>query len=262
MIDAMEQFEDSIKREFPDTAMPGDIERMLDVLHKLKVQECDGIAFSNVSKMPALIVILLQVCLRRTIELAEAAIREMNRRNLATSALMARGTLETSCMLWDTMREIERVEQRSNPAEIEKVLETLRRSLLGGKAEDLRIDKSIESRNVITIIKNLTKELDAPLWGFFEKLSEFAHPNYHGLLLTYTEAGGDGGIKQFCDRRPSAERILISTALGAVATSCRIIIKCYEMAVANLEGVTTLAERAIFESKRWPADVEFPIKRS
>lgn len=258
----MEQFDDSIKLEFPDTDMPREIERMLGVLHKLKVSECDGIALSNVSKMPAQIIILLQVCLRRTIELTEAAIREINRHNLATSALLARGAFETTCMLWDTMREIDRVEKAGKTAQMDTLVKRLEQSLLGGKAEELRIDKSIESLNVITIIKRLSKELDAPLWGFFERLSEFAHPNYHGLFATYTEPGATGGIKQFCDARSSAKRALISTALGALATSCRVVIKCYEMTATNIVGITTLAERTLFEANKWPSDVAYPVKRS
>src|SRR5205823_6428751 len=105
----MERFEESIKAEFPEHNTPADIETGLDTMHRLKVSVCDGIGLSPVSKVPAQVMIFTQVALRRTVELAEAAIREINRRNLVTSALLARGTLETSCLMWDVMFKVEEV---------------------------------------------------------------------------------------------------------------------------------------------------------
>ena len=57
-------------------------------------------------------------------------------------------------------------------------------------AKDFRLSEEIEARNVITIIERLTKKLDLPLMCYFERLSEFAHPNYHGMMATYTVEGG------------------------------------------------------------------------
>src|SRR5260370_42681548 len=89
----MERFDESIKAASPEHNRPSGIEAGLDTLIRLKVPECDGYALSPVSTMPATVCLLLQSGLRRTIELTEAAIREINRRNLVTSALLARGTL-------------------------------------------------------------------------------------------------------------------------------------------------------------------------
>jgi hypothetical protein len=88
----VERFTDDIKAEFSERNTPGDIEAGLDLLHKLKIDECDGIGLSPVSKVPARVVILTQVGLRRTIELVEAGIREINRRNLVATALLGQET--------------------------------------------------------------------------------------------------------------------------------------------------------------------------
>jgi hypothetical protein len=195
----MALFDESIKREFPEHNGPEDIETALDAMRELKRPECDAIALSPVSKAPAQVIILLQAGLRRTIELTEAAIREINLRNLVSTALLSRGTLETASLLWDVMNAIEEVVASGDRAEVKRLLETLSKSLLGGKANEVMIDETIEARNVITIIQRLSKKFDVPLFGFFEKLSEYAHPNYHGMMATYTEAGAEGGIKAFCD---------------------------------------------------------------
>lgn len=258
----MAGFDDSIKREFPEHNGPEDIETALDAMRELKRPECDGIALSAVSKAPAQVIILLQVGLRRTIELAEAAIREINLRNLVSTALLSRGTLETACLLWDVMNAIEEVVASGDRAEVKRLLETLSKSLLGGKAKEVMIDETIEARNVITIIQRLSKKFDVPLFGFFERLSEYAHPNYHGMMATYTEVGAEGGIKAFCDGRASSERALLITAIGTVATSCSIIIESFKIAAARLESLAALAERAVFEAGTWPKEIEYPVPRT
>jgi hypothetical protein len=258
----MEHFDESIKTGFAERNAPSDIEAALDVLQRLKTAECDGLALSPVSKIPAQVFILLQVGLRRTIELTEAAIREINRRNLVTTALLSRGTLETSCLLWDVMRQIESVVQTGDTANITELLGILAKSLLGGKAKDVMIDDSIVARNVVTVIERLSKKLSVPLDGFYARLSEFAHPNYHGMMATYTVAGDrDTAIKVFCDRRASSERALIVTAIGVVATSCSIVVESFKIAAAEMEALAVLAERDIYESGRWPTDEPYPVNR-
>ena len=146
--------------------------------------------------------------------------------------------------------------------EVKRLLETLSKSLLGGKAKEVMIDEAIEARNVITIIQRLSKKFDVPLFGFFERLSEYAHPNYHGMMATYTEAGAEGGIKAFCDGRTSSKRALLITAIGTVATSCSIIIESFKIAAARLESLAALAERAVLEAGTWPKEIEYPVRRS
>jgi hypothetical protein len=180
----MALFDESIRRQFPEHNGPEDIETALDAMRKLKLLECDGIALSPVSTAPAKVIILLQGGLRRTIELTEATIREINLRNLVSSALLSRGTLETACLLWDVMNVIEEVVASGDRAEVQRLLEeTLSKSLFGGKAKEVMLDEAVEARNVITIIQRLSKKFHVPLFGFFERLSEYAHPNYHGMMI-------------------------------------------------------------------------------
>lgn len=256
----MERFDESIKVEFPEHNTPADIETGLDTMHRLTVSVCDGIGLSPLSKVPAQMMIFTQVALRRTVELAEAAVREINRRNLVTSALLARGTLETSCLLWDVMFKAEEVANSGDTKRLAEFHALMSKSLFGGKAKDFRLSEEIEARNVITIVERLTKKLDAPLMGYFERLSEFAHPNYHGMMATYTVEGGDPR-KEFCDGRPGTQRPLILTALGTLATSISIVLRSFEMVAKDLEKLAILAEREIHESGGWPAAEPYPVQR-
>ncbi len=141
--------------------------------------------------------------------------------------------------------------------------ELMSKSLFGGKAKEktIRILNDVESRNVITIIERLSKKLDVPLLGFFERLSEFAHPNYHGMMATYTVEGAEGGFKQFCDRRKGTERMLLLTALGTIATSSSIVVRAFEMLAKDLKGLALLAEREIYERGAWLKDEQYPVRR-
>ena len=262
MIAGMERFDEHIKTDFPEHDTPADIEAALLVMHGLKMPECDGIGLSPVSKVPAQMMILTQVALRRSIELAETAIREINRRNLVTSALLSRGTMETSCLLWDVMFKVEEIVKSNDIARMKDFHELMSKSLFGGKAKDVRILEDVEARNVITIIERLTKKLNVPLMGYFEKLSEFAHPNYHGMMATYTVEGADGGFKAFCDRRTTSEGPLLLTALGTLSTSCHIVVRCFEMVAKDLQGLAELAEREVYEGGTWPGDEPYPVKRN
>jgi hypothetical protein len=258
----MERFDASIKAEFTDHNTPSDIEAALDTLLRLKMSECDGYALSPVSTTPATVCLLLQSGLRRTIELTEGAIREINRRNLVTSALLARGALETSCLLWDVMMQVTNVADEGDPKALKGLIDLLNKSLFGGRAKDVMIDEAIQARNVLTIIDRLSKKLEIPLDGFYARLSEYAHPNYHGMMATYTEAGFEDTVKKFCDRRRSCEQALISTALGTIATSCSIVIESFKMLAAQLEPLALLSELEIYEKGEWPADTEYPVRRA
>ena len=258
----MVRFDDIIETEFSEFNTPSDIEAALDTMHRFKTGECDGIGLSPVSKLPAQMLILVQVGLRRAIELAEAAVRGINRKNLVTTALLSRGTLETSCLLWDVMRKVEKIVQSNDTAQLKERHALMSRSLFGGKAKDVRISEDIEARNVIMIIEGLSKKLNVPLMGGFERLSEFAHPNYHGMMATYTDEGAEGGLKTFCDRRTGTVRPLMLTALGTLATSCNIIVDTFETFAARIEGLAVLAEREIYEGGTWPAGEPYPVIRN
>ena len=89
--------------------------------------------------------------------------------------------------------------------------------------------------------------------GSFERLSVFAHPNYHRMMATYTSDGFEAGFKKFCEQRTTTERALIVNALGTIAGSCSIVVRSFEMLAANLEPLAILAEREIYEKGDWPA---------
>jgi hypothetical protein len=84
----MEQFSADLKEHHSEGDDLTRIEDTLQGLISSRVNESDGFALSPVSRFPAKIAILMQVGLRRTIELTEAAIREANRVSLVSTSVL------------------------------------------------------------------------------------------------------------------------------------------------------------------------------
>jgi hypothetical protein len=121
---------------------------------------------------------------------------------------------------------------------------------------------SAESQRNTDSLKRSTRKLNAPFEDIYAALSEYAHPNYHGMMGTYTEFGAEGGIKAFTERRRGGQRAILLTAVGALATSGDVALESFRLAAKHLETLTMLSEKKFFEEGKWPADVKYPVKRN
>ena len=257
----MEWFSHDFKKIHAASGIPAQIEARLTELIDLKVPSCDGIGLSPASKLPAKVFILMQVGLRRTIELAEAAMREMAKEDVSSTCVLVRAALETACLLWEVMRQVETAVKKGDIAGVEELNRSISSALLGGKSKKWALSDEIMARNVLTIIQKLTKQLDVPLVGFYEGLSEYAHPNYHGMMATYTVVGHEGGITKFTSHREGRTKASMTLALGALATSLDVVEHALTMRGALSNRFSTLVEKKIHEGGTWPGDVEYPVQR-
>ena len=85
----MESFTDALKGKFADNDLNG-IEDLLRTLNGCKIDHTDVRDLSPVAELPFKIHDLLHIGLRRVIEIAEAAVRELNRENVSTSFILIR----------------------------------------------------------------------------------------------------------------------------------------------------------------------------
>ena len=242
-----------------------DITRVEETLAKLQgwlVTSIDGRALSPVSKLPAKLFDLLQVGLRRTIELAEAAVREMNGGNVVVSYVLVRATFETACLMLDASRLAKKTVAKNDIALLNDVDKFLMDVLVGFKSKGWGFSEEYIARNVLTIIQRLSKELDIELMWYYEGLCEYAHPNYFGMLGTYQTPPPPGEfVVQFGS--PSEERLQISMkmVIGALAMGLEMM----ALALTNQDEVmpafVDLCERDIHQGGTWPKGLEYPIKR-
>ena len=237
------------------------VEERLKELIDLKVPICDGIGLSPVSPLPAKVFILMQVGLRRTIELTEASMREIIRQNVSSTCVLVRAALETACLLWEVMRQVESAVNKGDKTDVKELDRLISSTLLGGKSKKWALSEKMVARNVLTIIQKLTKKLDVPLMDFYEGLSEHAHPNYHGMMATYTVVGHEGGITKFTSNREGRTEASMTLALGALATSLHIVEHALTMQAELSNRFSTLVEKKIHEGGTWPPNIEYPVQR-
>ena len=94
----MERFSGAIRSAYEEHECPPDIHEALGRLIERKVPEIDGYLLSPVSSLPSKVADVLQLGTRRTIDLTESSIREINREQVISSCLLVRGVLETACL--------------------------------------------------------------------------------------------------------------------------------------------------------------------
>ena len=155
------------------------IDIALGELAARKVPEIDGYLLSPVSSLPSKIADLLQLGTRRTIDLAESAIREINLQQVNSSCLLARAVLETCCLMLYLSEQIRQTVQEPNKADLDKLNEFASNMLMGSgpKAKTFYFKEGYVVTNILTIIEKLDTKLETPFIGFYEGLSEHAHPN-------------------------------------------------------------------------------------
>ena len=256
----MERFSVAIQNAYEEHESPPCIHEALGRLIERKVPEIAGHLLSPVSSLPSKVADVLQLGTRRTIDLTESSIREINREQVISSCLLVRGVLETACLMWDLTRRVTKdVRAGSDLTDLNtKVTNTLLGS--GKKAKTFKFFENHVAQNILTIIQRLDKELDAPFGGFYEGLSEHAHPNAHGMVFVYAEAH-KAGVTTFTDKNGSYVKVSLRLALGALASSLDLV----EKALTEWEDVKLdlilLAEKHLHKKGSWPADVPYPIPR-
>ena len=217
----MERFSKAIQSAYEENECPP-IEEALGRLIERKVPEIDGYLLSPVSILPSKVADVLQLGTRRTIDLTESSIREINREQVISSCLLVRGVIETACLMWNLTRQVTKaVRAGSDLTDLNTKAEN---TLLGSgpKAKTFKFFENHVVQNILTIIQRLDKELDAPYAGFYEGLSERAHPNALGMVLVYAETH-KARVTTFTDKKGSRVKGPLSLSLSALTSSLRSI---------------------------------------
>ena len=257
----MEWFARALKRKFNNKDFER-VEGTLATLIRLKERTTDVRTLSPVAKMPFKVHDLLQIGLRRNIELTEAAVRELNRQNVTTSMVLARAVFETGSLLFDSANRVVEVTATEKTQALDELDKFLMDVLLGFKSKDWASSEEFVARNVLTIIQRIGKQLGIDMMWYYEGLSEHAHPNYLGMMATYRLAAEAGNpIVRYADSPNESRDASIKIAIGGLA----IGVEMTQFALERHRGVAhqfaELAERAIYEGGTWPPDLGYPVKR-
>ncbi len=156
------------------------IEQRLQSLESFRQARIEAMAVSRVSKLPYKALIYREALLWRITELGRSSFESFKSGRLASAILLARAVIETSSALWYLWTKLDAATKAAAVGELD---ELLMRLVMGSK-----IDRDIlpEAVNVL----NFLDQIDKQVKGFrlqYERLCEFAHPNWAGTTLFYSK---------------------------------------------------------------------------
>lgn len=255
----MESFARALKCKFEDQGLDT-IENALRQLIAKKEKVTDIRTLSPVAKMPFKIHDLLQIGLRRGLELSEASVRELNRQNVSTSLVLIRAVFETSCLLFDSVNRV--VDTTTNGdlkllGELDKFLMDV---LVGFKSKRWGDCEEFQARNVLTLIERLTKRLGLDLMYYYEGLSEHAHPNYLGMMAVYRMSPEEGSsIVRYADSPNRSRDSSLIIGIGGLAIALDMIKLALDHHADVAANFARMCERAIYDAGGWP--VGAPLRK-
>jgi hypothetical protein len=212
--------------------------------------------------MPFKIHDLLQIGLRRTLELAEASIRELNRQNVSTSMVLVRAVFETTCLMFDAANRVVAVMETDDVKQLDELDKFLMDVLVGFKSKEWGYSEELAARNVLTIIQRIGKQLGIDLMWYYEGLSEHAHPNYLGMMAVYRQTAEDGNPSvRYADAPNEGRDASIRIAIGGLAMGLEMMKMALERLAAVVGKFASLYERGSYEGGTWPKELAYPIKR-
>lgn len=129
------------------------------------------------SKLPFKATSIRELLIHRMSDLASAATRQLSDGFVVPGALLTRASVETVAVLYCLNRAIE---QFLESQDMDRINSFLMSSLVGARWDD----HPVQSINILTLIDKVTKELPA-FRSSYDSLSEYAHPNWAGLLGSY-----------------------------------------------------------------------------
>ncbi|NQT84228.1 hypothetical protein HQ563_14465 [bacterium] len=214
---------------------------------------------SPVTKVPLEAQALLQVGLRRNMELTASFVESFNAELFAPLFLTGRAVLETACLLWEFWARTDRIVKEQDKAALDDFEDRITKALLGVKSPACGGDpENYPAPNVLTIIDRLNKREFPRLRWFYDTLSEFAHPNYFGMHAAYGRVDDSAQEIRYVDRPFGKDVKLLAMAIDAIAAGLLMTVSAVEKYEKDLLPFTRLCEEAIHDGGTWPSDVPYP----
>jgi hypothetical protein len=171
---------------------PQHFETLWSVLEVLRMSRLDEFSAEHWRHVPGLLWkmgVTYQCLVRRTVETADGVRLGRDTGNMITATTMARSLIETASLTFDLT---EGIKKAVASRDLRAVDELVNQRLLGTRDESLLAKGAgVAAANVLTLIDKLDKfdrRLHKNRPGLvgarkrYDILSEYAHPNFHGVL--------------------------------------------------------------------------------
>ena len=145
---------------------------------------------SRLKNMPSLIlyqvVYLRDTLAHRIRDLSEKAVPLFESSQLMPAFLVTRALLETVSLLYELHRKVASAIDRK---EVKQLDEWLERASLGRR----NVDTEITAPNILSALDSMNAEY-AGVREMYDQLSEFCHPNFAGVLASYSRLNDTGNM--------------------------------------------------------------------
>lgn len=163
------------------------------------------------SKLPFKALSLRELLIHRVSDLASPAVDLFEQGRLIPAVLLTRGVIETVAVAFSLHKALERFAGSHDVAAFD---DFLMQSLMGGRLQD----SSHRAINIVTLVQHVEKSIP----GFessYNSLSEFAHPNWAGMLGAFGEIDRESfELRLGPNQRTSAFSTGVNALGGALLT--------------------------------------------
>jgi hypothetical protein len=190
------------------------------------------------SKAPYLLLAAREALIWRTEELARCACDMLERDDLAAGILLTRAVTESAAFVC-RLKELLETRNRYSPDELHQKFQQM---LLGEKNSGLP-----EAVNILTLIDRMDKQIPG-VRKEYDGLSEFAHPNWSGVLGLFGQHNDRLTFIQFgrgAAERSTAKEIacdLLASSLAVFDYAYNVISATFPQYLAELEPLLSPAE--------------------
>lgn len=236
------------------------LEGQLANLEARKIRELDGFLVSPASMLPAAVLDLVQCGLRRTLVLVDVSIREINEMRPITACVLVRAAFETACLINDLAVKTMKLAESKDTGALPEFELHVKRAAGGGGSEEFKVSE-FDALRIGKVIDRVSSELGGIPKRNYNLLSEFAHPNYPGMLAAFKTVGKKECITTFTECEGEMGHRIVGIAAGSLFATSEILELAFKALLPSLKEFVMLRERWNHERGRWPTDLPFPISR-
>ena len=135
------------------------------------------------SQIPFRVVCLRDILIHRVTHLADQAIEIHAANQFLPLMMTVRAAMETGALLYLLDKKIAAAIESEDTKELEVFL---KKATIGSRNSDTEID----AVNILTALDHMSKKFP-PVRKYYDNLSEFCHPNFAGVLASYSRLSED-----------------------------------------------------------------------
>jgi hypothetical protein len=184
------------------------------VLESNLPRRVDGFALSQKSKMPWKVLLYREALIWRMVELSRRAFESFASDQLVCGIVLTRAVLEVSAALWFLCAKVEAVVDSKIVGDVDEYLVKLAMGTATGWPENSAPGAVAMPRPVK--VGKMLEQTEEDIEGFSHQygvLSEYAHPNWAGTVLLYSDTDRQTAVTVFGRYMRNAEP---TKAIGAV----------------------------------------------